>query len=54
MILILYSVTDMASYHTANIAHKFITSRHQYRKVRRQYEKLPCISPFRTVTQILA
>ena len=33
VILILYSVTDMASYHTANIAHKFITSRHQYRKV---------------------
>ena len=34
VILILYSVTDLASYHTANIAHKYITSRHQYRKVR--------------------
>ena len=35
VILILYSVTDIASYHTANIAHKYITSRHQYRKVNR-------------------
>ena len=33
VILILYSVTDLGSYHTANIAHKYITSRHQFRKV---------------------
>ena len=54
VILILYSVTDLASYHTANIAHKYITSRHQYRKVRTRHIREPSWTLshiFRNVTQ---